>query len=883
MISVSKTWCEFSEHPLGLATARPRLSWDLVVAASGEAASSYQILVASDMALLDRDIGDLWDSGKNPMPRGPLIEYDGKQLRSRQQAWWKVRVWDTDGNPGPYSEFDHFELALLEEDDWAADWLGYLGSSVTGALYLRRPFSLDLPVMKARLYVTGTGFYDVRINGDRVGRQFLEPAPTDNSKRVLYSTFDVSEMLKPGENVLVGILGHGWSGAQKLLAQLEIHLSDGTALRICSDNAVGSSGWTAYKGPIVEDSIYDGETYDSRLEDPSWERSGGDSSETPMQRLGNAMVVDAPGGVLEARSLEAVEVVETRAVLDISQPAPGVYVVDTGQNLAGWLRLLADGPAGREITLRYAESLYGDGRVNQENLRSARATDRLILNGNGPRVWQPTFTYHGFRYVQVEGYPGELGIDAVTVSVVRTAIRTRGQFSCDSEQINALSRAVFWTEASNLCGVPTDCPQRNERMGWLNDMAARTEELVYSFDTTNFLPKWMKDIEDTQDREGAISDTAPYRYGSRPADPVSVCYGLIPWLMITHHGDFRTAERHYDGICRWYHYLSGRAIRWVVSYSHYGDWAPPIGESAIGSIGSSALPSRTPGPLVSTGHFYLLATLLSRIAHALGRESDSLRFATDAQSIRHAFNAAFYDSELMCYGTGNQACNALALYFDMVPDEHVGSTVAALVGDIEAHDKHLTTGNLCTKYVLEALVDHGHADLALELVRQNTYPSWGYMLERGATTIWERWEEATGDGMNSHNHPMYASVGAWFYRRLAGIQVPDDSIGMSRVVFQPELALDLGSASASLLTVRGPLRCAWQRTTSGTIVVSLDVPVGTASELRLPPDMSIVSAIGHASSERFDLDASVFSERPVALSGGCGYRFEVRGPRVASH
>lgn len=834
--------CEFAEHPLGLATDRPRFSWQLLAAEPGRTAASYQLLVASDLATLERDEADLWDSGRQPIPASPLVEYRGAGLVSRLRAWWKVRVWDDLGVPGPWSEVDWFELALLNEQDWQAEWLGHAGSFSGGALYLRRPFALSGQPVRGRLYVTGLGWYEAHLNGQKLGRQVLEPAATDISRRVPYRTFDVTGLLRDGENVLGAVLGHGWAGAQKLLAQLEVTLADGSQVTVCSGNFFDSYGWMAFRGPIVEDSIFDGERYDSRLENHHWTDPVAEFVAAPMRELHHAMVVDPPGGVLEPASYEPIEVVETRPPAAIGEPRAGVQVIDTGQNLAGWLRLTVAGPAGTTVTVRYAESLCADGTVDQENLRSAQARDVLVLNGLGPQTWEPTFTYHGFRYVQIEGWPGPLQPDQVEVRVVRSALAVRGRFSCSDDLINAISEAVFWTETSNVHGVPTDCPQRNERMGWLNDLAARSEELVHTFDTSRFLPKWIRDIADTQNGAGAIADTAPYHFGTRPADPVSVCYALIPWLLVTHHGDLRTASAHFDGIRRWYDYLTSRSAGRIVEYSHYGDWAPPATESLDTPDGISALAAHTPGPLISTAHYYLTAVLLQRMAAVLGRGEDARQFAADAAEIKAAFQAEFHRGPGIGYGSGNQACNAIALHFGLVPPDQVADTVGVLVADIEAHGTHPTTGNLCTKYLLETLVDHGHADLALALVTQTSYPSWGYMLAHGATTIWERWEHATGGGMNSHNHPMYASVGAWFYRRLAGIQVPDDAIGMSRVVIAVPFELPLEHASAELMTLRGPLSSVWRRS-GDEVAIELQIPVGTTAELRLPDDASIAGRV----------------------------------------
>lgn len=837
MYLVHSLTTEHTDQPIGLWTAEPRFGWfstPTEEAGSVSGPRSAQILVASTPEVLAGDAGDLWDSGMIPCSNSPTVTYAGTPLGSRQRCWWKVRVADAEGNVGAWSEPSLFELSLLRSEDWQADWIARPGSTGAGALYFRRAFELDQTVTRARLYVAGLGWVEPRLNGVRVGRAVLDPVTTDISKRIPFRTYDVTRLLRMGVNVLGCVVGHGWGGDQKLCAQLEISLADGTEMLLCTGKG-NAGGWTVYQGPIIEDAIYDGETYDARLERLGWDSEDSLANPEPMRQLVHAMMIDGPGGELEPAPLEPIEVVETRRGVNLSEVKPSVFVLDTGQNSAGWLRIHVDGPEGTKITLRYAESVYPDGVVNQENLQSARATDHYILNANGSQTWEPSFTYHGYRYVQIEGWPGSPSLDDLEVRIVRTAMAQRGRLSCSDELVQSISDAVYWTEASNVHGVPTDCPQRNERMGWLNDMAARSEELVHTFDTRKFLPWFVTQIADTQDEFGAIADTAPFRYGSRPADPVSVCYALIPWLLIKHHGDVRTAERHYDGIRHWFDYLTSRSEDGILSYSYYGDWAPPISEGIPGSRGSSARPANTPGPLTSTAHYYYTGRLLIKLARAIGRHDEAAALGQVVSQIKAAFHARFWSGPSTGYGTGNQASNTLALYFDLVPDQFVADTVDALVADIHKRDSHLSTGNLCTKYVLEVLSKHGHCELAVDLVRQTTYPSWGYMLENGATTIWERWEFATGPEMNSHNHPMYGSVGAWLYRWLAGIQVGDDAVGMSKITIRPHLTRQLDSVSAELSTVRGPLASSWRRD-AGAVTLALDIPVGVEAELILPAD-----------------------------------------------
>lgn len=822
---------EYCSRPLGLWTATPRLSWQL--APEGIQPKHFQVQVASTEELLDRDSPDLWDTDWQALTKSTGVEYSGATLISRQRCWWRVRVANGTAVSG-WSPVDSFELSLLDPSDWIAQWTGRPGGYSGGALYLRQSFELEQEVRSARLYVTGLGWYQARLNGQRIGTDVLEPAPTDTRRRLHFATHDVTEFLRVGVNVLGAILGHGWNGDQKLLAQLEITLEDGQSVMVgTGQTGIGARMWHALLGPITVESMYDGETFDARMENLGWDDHGIDVVAGPMRDLNQAMMADAPGGVLVPRPLAAIEVTETRSAVAITEPRPGVFVVDTGQNLAGWIRVTVDGAAGEEVRFRYAESLYPDGTVNQENLRSALAVDRLIMDGEGARTWEPTMTSHGFRYVQIEGWPGTPSLDDLDVRVVRTALDRTAVFESNDSLINRISEAVYWTEVGNTQGVPTDCPQRNERMGWLNDLAARSEELVYTFDSGLFLAKWMDDIADTQSADGSIADTAPYRFGTRPADPVSVCFALIPLLLIRHYGDLRTAERHFDGIVRWFEFLTSQSDDHVVSYSNYGDWAPPIEFGRTDAF--SALSAFTPGDLVSTAHYRYTAALISELADALGYSEQSQRFQQLAGAIGAAFHQRFWAGESQGYGTGNQACNAIALYMGLVPDEHVSTVVDLVVADVRAHGCHVTTGNLATKYLLEVLAAHGHVDLAVEIVQQKTYPSWGYMLDNGATTIWERWEHETGGEMNSHNHPMYGSVASFLYRWVAGIKVPHSARGCSELLFDVRPAVGLDSASVVFQSVRGEAALSWRRE-GRDVHVSLSVPGGVDGVLEVAAD-----------------------------------------------
>jgi len=827
--------CEQCTNPLGIDRRQPRLSWRMIGDEEHRSQTAYQILVATSAQRLAQDDGDQWNSGRIASNQSAHVAYDGLPLQSRAKYFWKVRLWDQDGNPGDYSDVSTFEMGLLEEDDWSARWIGMPGRDGCQATYFRVAFHLTEPPIKARLYVSGLGYYETYINGQRQGDAVLEPAYTDVSQAVPYQTFDVTSVLQSGENIISSIVGAGWHTKAIYLAQLEVEAADGTRTIVTPHRDVTTPVWIAARGPIIANSIFDGETYDARLERRGWTTMEYDPAKCDdrSQMWIQACFVKPPGGKLVAQMMEPIKVIKSLAPVSICSPRKDVHVFDFGQNHAGWCQLKAIGLKGDTITLRYAEVLNEDGTVNQDNLRGATATDVYIMKGRDEESWEPRFTYHGYRYVQVEGWPGLPSHDSLTSRVVRTALPFRGKFECGNELLNRIHRVVRWTEESNLHGLPTDCPQRDERMGWLNDLAARSEELVYNFESSRFLQKFVTDIAHAQDaRNGALSDTAPFHWGGQPADPVSVCYLLIPHLLDQHYRDSSVLEAHYEGYREWVDFLTSQSAGHIVSYSHYGDWAPPENESLRYDEYVSPLAANTPGPLVSTAFYYYAATLFARFSRRLGHAENAETYAKLANQIRESFHDTFWSGDDIGYGSGNQACNSLVLYLDLVPKEKRAVVTAALVRDVEEHDHHLTTGNLCSKYLLEVLAREGHFATAFRIATQTTYPSWGFMLESGATTLWERWEYLTGGGMNSHNHPMLGSIGAWLYRWVAGLTISDSSGNTPHFEIRIPRSDLLAHASASLQTSWGEAAVAWKRVGDRLSVV-VEIPWNCSGTVHL--------------------------------------------------
>jgi alpha-L-rhamnosidase len=833
-LRVENLRCEYIVNPLGIDVPKPRLSWALVSDRRGARQTAYQIRVASTEEGLQNSHIDLWDSGKVASSQSVQVPYEGPALASRQRCFWQVSVWDGDGIATTSAMIGSWEMGLLSSEDWHARWLGAPAEWPGRALYFRGEFSVQKPIQRARAYVTGLGYYELRVNGEKVGDHKLDPGWTDYTRRIQYATYDITNLLQDGANVLGAVVGNGWHGSPIFLLQAEITYADNSAQQFSTggNSSTAPISWNVTSGPILSNSIYGGETYDARLEKPGWDSPGKPTYTISNRTEGwvTPKIVSSPGGTLVSQLQDPIKIVESFKPRSKTTAAPGIYIFDAGHNLAGWAELSLNGKPGQRIVLKFGETLFPNGTVNQDNLRTASATDEYICKGDGAETWEPTFTYHGFRYLQVEGFPGVPDIANITIKAVRSSVQPNGQFSCGNPLINQIQQMIWRTEASNLYSVPTDCPQRDERLGWMNDLTVRLEESLYNFHLARFYSKFLDDVSDTQDAQGAIADTAPFRWGNTPADPVSASYLLMGWLLYRHYGDREILAKHFDGFKAWVDFLLSRTDQYIVTYGYYGDWSPP---AAFSQPIGSAVSKNTPVSLMSTGYLYYTAGLISKMATVLGRAQDAASYSETAAKVATAFNLKYWDETKGGYGANNQAANAFALYIDIVPSERISRVVTNLVNDVKQQQYHLTTGNLCTKYVLESLTRYGHADSAFRIATQETYPSWGYMLANNATTLWERWEDLTGSGMNSHNHPMMGSVSSWFYKHLAGINVAEDGVGFDKIEIRPYFVNGLSSAEGQYETMYGIARSSWRKIDNKT-EVEITVPANTQATLYLP-------------------------------------------------
>ena len=833
-----KLRCEYLENPLGIDTARPRFSWFIRSSERGVSQSAYQVLVATSTDKLENNIGDMWDSGQVDSEESVNVTYKGDTLQSGTTYHWKVKVWNQDENMSSWSDPATFHTGFLDASEWNANWIGAADKAISAPL-LRKEISSEKQVESAHVYVAGLGYYELYLNGRKVGDHVLDPGTTEYDKRVLYETYDVSGYLRNGDNAVGIILGNGWYRHRKtrqygikpvLLLQMELQFEDGTSTTVVSDPT-----WKVSSGPITGNSIWDGEVYDARLEKKGWKSPGYDDS-----KWEDAVKVEGPAGELDSQLMPPIKVTKTLRPVKMTEPKDGVYVFDFGQNMTGWPRLYVDGPRGTEITMRAAEvtkaqmaQIKGEevegvpGLIEPSPNRSAKARDVYILKGaDGTEVYEPRFTYHGFRYVQVEGFPGDPDMLNLDVKVVHSAVEPVGRFDCSNDLINQIHENILWGQLSNLHSMPTDCPQRDERQGWMGDAHLTAEEAIYNFDMAAFYTKWLRDIRDSQHEDGSVPDCVPYHnYGGKVGTPAwQVAYPLCTWYMYRYYSDTRILQEHYSALEHWMEYMDSIAEDSIITKGR-GDWVPPklLNRPDDGSI-----------PITSTGYYYRSARIMSRMASILGKFKESERYAELAQDIKKAFNAEFLNKETHQYGQGSQTCNAFALYSGLVPEDEQKSVVDNLVTNIlDKNDGHLTTGILGTKAVVESLMEHERYDVLYTLATQRTFPSWGYMISRGATTLWERWGgyRFFGPGMNSLNHIMFGCIDEFFYAGIAGIS--PSSPGFTRVSIKPRVLGDLTAGSGSIDTLRGVICCDWEKK-GNSFVAEVSIPANTRAQVSLP-------------------------------------------------
>jgi alpha-L-rhamnosidase len=829
---VKLTVSEGFNNPIGFYDATPAFSWQIPPEGEAKAQTAYQIVAATSMDLLRSKV-DIWDSGKVESDQSIWIPYAGlPTLTSGQKAFWKVKFWDEKARESKWSAPASFELGLLNNADWKGKWIrmGKVKSEKYAPEYFRRPFSIKGRVHSARLHVTAKGLYEVYLNGSKVGKDFMVPGWTPYQKRIETLTYDVTDMLQDGENVLGAIVGEGWAGPMMgkrfvypdarpmLLVQMEVVLSDGSRETIVTDNT-----WKACNtGPIRYSSIYHGEVYDAHMEIPSWNRVGFDDS-------GWADVIqeDVQGNpLLVPKRHYPVRATEELQTIKITEPEAGHFVFDLGQNMVGWPRLHIPVEKGKKITIRFAEMLNKDGTLYTDNYRSAHSTAYYTPATTGTISWHPTFTFFGFRYVELTGLPKgvkpEMGW--VTGVVLHSAFPQSGRFYSSHELLNKLQENITWGQRGNYLDIPTDCPQRDERLGWTGDAQIFCPTSLFNYDVHSFWMSWLQSIREEQ-RDGLIPHVVPDT-GLGAGSPGWGDVGVVaPWDVYIRTGNLEVLKENYDMMAQWTAAYSREAKNFMVKRQGFGDWLVPYNKA-------------TGHDYISTAYFGRCANMMYRAARVLGRVEEAARYKKLHSDIRTAISSKFFNSKGKLRKE-TQTGYLMFLGYDLVTPDLRKDAVDNLVKLIKKAGNHLGTGFLGTPLIALVLEEEGHADVAYDVVFKETYPSWFYSIHQGATTMWERWNSYSRDkgfgdaAMNSFNHYAYGAIGQWMYERVAGLAPDPENPGYKHFFVQPDPGGPLTYATAELEMPYGKAASGWEQD-GEDLIIKATVPPNTTATLIVP-------------------------------------------------
>lgn len=926
--------CEYRVNPLGVDVVQPRLSWILESDERNQHQTAYRVLVADSREALEQDVGILWDSGRVETDHTTPL-YGGQGLKSRQRCYWKVRVWDCERKSTDWSPAAFWTMGLLEREQWQAQWIGYdapyaavlrsghvaiheaakpslatrlflvakwLARRIAPASawrggnkiltrithfivmrrfarfepvlppcpYLRKEFTSGKP-LRATLFASALGIYEVHVNGRRVGDDYFAPGWTDYNRRVYYQTYDVTSLLHEGENAMGAILSDGWYSGYigpkgrrcyygvhpRLAVRLEIEYADGSNATVLTD-----STWKATTGPHLEADFLKGETYDARKELTAWTQPGYDDAAWTPVAIATGITAS-----LQAMPHPPIRRLAEIKPIRMSAPKPGRYVYDMGRNFAGWVRLKVSGKAGTRVVLRFAERLNPDGTLYTANLRGARATDTYILKGAGEEEWEPRFTYHGFQYVELMGYPGTPDLETITGIVAHSAVPTAGWFDCSNGMVNALYENILWTQRANFIDIPTDCPQRDERLGWLGDAQVFARTATYNMDLLSFFSKWLVDVADAQSEEGAYPDVAPRCVATQDGAPGWADAGIIcPWTVYWVYGEERIVEKHYARMKKWIEYIreANPDLLWARRNGHdHGEWL--------------AMDAGTPRMLLATAYFAYSTSLLARMASAIGQAEDATKYTALSAEIKRAFNTAFVAADGRVNGD-TQTGYALALHFDLLPEGSRGRSARLLVDAIERADGHLSTGFFGTAYLALALTANGYLDTAYQLLLNETCPSWGYWIRHGATSVWERWDGWTEEKgfhipiMNSFSHYALGAIGEWLIATVAGIDT--EGPGFKRIVIHPRPGGGLTHARAHYDSINGRISTHW-RIEGGRFCLDVTIPANTTATVFLPTrHAESLTEDGRPVTRAGEIEIAGIEDGRVVLKIGSGrYRF----------
>lgn len=831
---------EYHVNPIGTDVVQPRLSWQISTTENNFIQQAYEIRAAASSNGLNGS-KLLWSSGKVNSSESVNVIYGGPAATSMQRIWWQVRIWDSKGKATPWSEPSYWEMGLLAPSDWKASWIRS-GEEIDNSVsrpsqFFRKDFAIHKKVQSARVYVTALGLYELRLNGKKVSEDLFTPGWTSYKNRIQYQTYDVTSQLS-ANNTIGAIVGDGWyrgnigfkgqrsyyGDKSALLAQLVISYTDGSNEWINTDGS-----WKSSAGPILESDIYNGESYDARLELTGWDQSGYSDS-----KWKNVALYDFAKNTLIAPQGVPVQAIEEIKPIKLIKTPKGETVLDMGQNMVGVVRLKLKGNSGDQVIVKFAEVLDKAGNFYTDNLRAAKCTDTYILKGATEEVYQPRFTFHGFRFVKLEGLKSEPSLDQVTGIVIHSAMSPTGSFSCSDPLINQLQHNIQWGQKGNFVDVPTDCPQRDERLGWTGDAQVFSQTAAFNFDVAAFYTKWMKDFPADQLPNGRVPHVIPdVLKGDGGATAWADASIIVPWTVYQVYGDKRILSEQYKSMKAWVEYMHTRAgdkNLWMGD-AHFGDWL------AFASNSSSYPGATTEKDLIATAYYAYSSRLLGQIASILGKQEDAAYYAKLSEAVKKAFVEEFVTKNGRVV-SNTQTGYSLALAFDLMPEPLKKNAAEYLAADVKKMG-HLTSGFVGTPLLCKTLTAIGRDDLAFMLLTRKKYPSWLYPVTQGATTIWERWDGQKPDGtfqdvgMNSFNHYAYGAIGEWLYKHVAGLDLDPQAPGYKHQLLAPHPGGELSSAAAELKSLYGTIKSAWKLDKS-QFTYEVTIPANTTASVTLP-------------------------------------------------
>jgi alpha-L-rhamnosidase len=882
-LELSNVKVEYRSNWLGAGVRRPRFSWEIRSDRRGTKQSAYRIQVAGP----DGDFGKpLWDTGRTESEQSIHVVYAGPELASRTRSYFRVKVWDNYGRESAWSEPSWWETGLLDPSEWKAQWITpdpeAIDPLAEPAFMLRKRFELKGGIVSARIYATGIGLYELHLNGQRVGDEWLTPGWTSYKKRLQYQTYDVTDMLREGANGIGIMLADGWykgnlafegkrhiyGDRRAALLQLHVQHEDGTETVVVTDPS-----WKASTGPILYSELYHGEVYDARLEVPGWSEADFDDG-----GWAGTTRLDLPVSHLTAQENWPTRVTETiRPIAALTTPQ-GDLVLDMGQNMVGRIRFSVDAPAGAKIVLHHAEVLDKDGNFYTGNLRKARQTIEYIAKGEGTETYAPHFTFQGFRYVRVQGYPGAeagLPLDRFIGEVMHSDMEPTGEFTCSDPLVNQLQRNIVWGQRGNFVDVPTDCPQRDERLGWTGDAQVFVGTAIFNYQTAPFFTKWLRDLRADQLPDGGVPFVIPDVLGGASSAAWGDAATIIPWAVYRNYGDKELLAEQYDSMKAWVEYIRAQGDNeylWNTGF-HFGDWL------ALDAKENSYV-GATPRDLIATAYYAYSTRIVRDAAVVLGKQEDAEKYGRLLERVVDAFCDEFVTPNGRL-ASPTQTAHVLALAFDLVRGEKRERIARMLNELVRDNEYHLSTGFVGTPYLCFALSQSGYHDTAVRLLLQKSYPSWLYPVTKGATTIWEHWDSIKPDGsfwsddMNSFNHYAYGAIGEWMYKIVAGLDQDESETAYRRIRIAPHFGRgELKQARASYKSMYGRIVSAWTLTEEQA-VVEVEIPANTTAEVHLPGARLAETLEGGQPLQAGDgIAAPVETESGLKLTLGSGrYRF----------